>query len=103
MASFAAARSLYRSSSSARNVASRFAAKPKSSQASPFRAASNKPLSQSILRRPVEMSFGLESMMPYHTATASALMTSMLSISPRCYGWLPEGIKNVFVVDALIS
>ncbi|CAN1123398.1 Protein NUCLEAR FUSION DEFECTIVE 6, mitochondrial [Linum perenne] len=97
MATFAAAgRSFFRSSSSVRSAAARFAsqakAAPKASPASPFRATANKAPSQSTFRLPVEMSFAVESMMPYHTVTASALMTSMLSISQRSYGWLPEGI-----------
>lgn len=43
-------------------------------------------------RSPVEMSsVNVGSMLPYHSATASALLTSMLSVSPRSYGWTLEG------------
>ncbi|KAJ6865879.1 protein NUCLEAR FUSION DEFECTIVE 6 [Populus alba x Populus x berolinensis] len=90
MASFAAARSIIRSSA-ARTAAARFASQSKSKpKASPF--GLNSTTSKPILRRsPVEMSFAFESMMPYHTVTASALMTSMLSISRCSCGWLLEG------------
>ncbi|KNA15886.1 hypothetical protein SOVF_094170 isoform B [Spinacia oleracea] len=89
MASIAAARSIFRSTS-VRSAASKFAsgAKPASS---PFRAPASNSLSQRIFRCPAELSVCLETMQPLHTATASALMTSMLSISPRCYGWVPDG------------
>ncbi|XP_019432127.1 PREDICTED: protein NUCLEAR FUSION DEFECTIVE 6, chloroplastic/mitochondrial-like isoform X1 [Lupinus angustifolius] len=66
---------------------------------SPFRMASNKPLSQSMPRRRVESSFCVESMLPYHTATASALVTSMLSVSRGRYGWLLEDCND----DVLLS
>ncbi|CAL9192588.1 unnamed protein product, partial [Musa hybrid cultivar] len=45
-------------------------------------------------RSPVETSFCLESLLPIHNATASALMTSMLTISRRGSGWLSEAGKN---------
>ncbi|KAK3184079.1 hypothetical protein Dsin_031365 [Dipteronia sinensis] len=91
MASFAAARSVFRSSS-ARNAAARIGSQAKTKAAhSPFGVSGNKPLSVGILRNPVQLSFCVESMLPYHTATASALMTSMLSVSRCSCGWLPEG------------
>ncbi|XP_017411832.1 protein NUCLEAR FUSION DEFECTIVE 6, mitochondrial isoform X2 [Vigna angularis] len=85
----AAARSILRSCSG-RRAAFRLGSEAKAGR-SRFGVASNKPLSQSTLRCPVELSFCVESMLPYHMATASALMTSMLSVSRRSYGWLPEG------------
>ncbi|RDX75030.1 Protein NUCLEAR FUSION DEFECTIVE 6, chloroplastic/mitochondrial [Mucuna pruriens] len=84
-----AVRSIFRSCS-ARRAASSLGSEAKAAR-SPFRIASKKPLSQSTLRCPVQLSFCVESMLPYHTATASALMTSMLSVSRHSCGWLPEG------------
>ncbi|XP_030549392.1 protein NUCLEAR FUSION DEFECTIVE 6, mitochondrial-like isoform X2 [Rhodamnia argentea] len=85
-----AARSIFRSTS-VRSAASRLASGASKSARSPPRAAVNRPLSHRIFRSPVEMSACAETMLPYHTATSSALMTSMLSISRRSYGWLPDG------------
>ncbi|KAL6975875.1 hypothetical protein U1Q18_024672 [Sarracenia purpurea var. burkii] len=85
----AAARSVFRSAS-VRNGAARLASEAKAA-CSPFRSSSRKPLSHRIFRCPAEMSACVGSMQPFHTATASALMTSMLVISRRGYGWLPEG------------
>ncbi|XP_057472041.1 protein NUCLEAR FUSION DEFECTIVE 6, mitochondrial-like isoform X2 [Actinidia eriantha] len=88
----AAARSLFRSASSARSAASILVggAQPKAAT-SPFRFPTQKPLSSRIFRSPVEMScVCVDSMLPFHTATASALLTSMLSVAPRCYGWTFE-------------
>ncbi|CAL9074637.1 unnamed protein product [Musa textilis] len=44
-----------------------------------------------FLRSPVETIFCVESLLPMHSATASALMTSMLAVSRTGYGWLSEG------------
>ncbi|XP_044501816.1 protein NUCLEAR FUSION DEFECTIVE 6, mitochondrial isoform X1 [Mangifera indica] len=94
MPSFSAARSIFRSCS-VRNAAAKLGSQAKTKATrSPFGVSANKPLSLGTLRSPVQTSFCVESMLPYHTATASALMTSMLSISRRSYGWLPEGQKK---------
>ncbi|KAI8011268.1 hypothetical protein LOK49_LG06G01775 [Camellia lanceoleosa] len=84
----AAARSFFRSTP-VRNAAAKLASEAKAAR-SPFRPSTPKPLSQRIFRCPVEMSACVDSMQPFHTATASALMTSMLSISRHSCGWLPE-------------
>ncbi|KAL9243629.1 hypothetical protein vseg_017490 [Gypsophila vaccaria] len=91
MATIAAARSLLRSSSSAaRTTASRFSAAPKP-KSNPFSLPKQTPR---IFRSPVELSCCVESLMPYHTATASALLTSMLSVTPRHFGWTLEGVDQ---------
>ncbi|XP_009610365.1 protein NUCLEAR FUSION DEFECTIVE 6, mitochondrial-like isoform X2 [Nicotiana tomentosiformis] len=89
---FAAARSIFRSPS-VRNAASKIASEAKAAR-SPFRTASRTPLSNRIFRCPAELSACVESLQPYHTATASALMTSMLTDSLRSYSWLSEGVDK---------
>nr|GMD33408.1 protein NUCLEAR FUSION DEFECTIVE 6, chloroplastic/mitochondrial-like isoform X1 [Ipomoea batatas] len=85
----AATRSIFRSSA-VRNAASRVASEAKAAR-SPFHTASRSPLAPRIFRCPAELSACVESLQPYHTATASALMTSMLTVAPRSFGWLSEG------------
>ncbi|KAJ7948352.1 Protein NUCLEAR FUSION DEFECTIVE 6, chloroplastic/mitochondrial [Quillaja saponaria] len=87
-----AVRSMFRSSS-VRNSVFRVALEAKAAR-SPFRFATYKPLSNRTVRCPAELSFCVESMLPYHTATASALMTSMLSVSRNSCGWLPEDCND---------
>ncbi|KAI7741602.1 hypothetical protein M8C21_026531 [Ambrosia artemisiifolia] len=92
----AAARSFFRSSA-VRNAAARISAEAKCKAGptpSPFRSSTTKPMSHRVFRCPVEMSVCLETMQPFHTVTASALMTSMLTVSRTGYGWLPEGVDD---------
>ncbi|GLT82817.1 hypothetical protein SLE2022_011540 [Rubroshorea leprosula] len=90
-----AARSVLRSAASrATAAAARLNAGPKTVPRpcrSTFGISKQSPLSNRIFRSPVEMSSCVETMLPYHTATASALLTSMLSVSRRSSGWTPEG------------
>ncbi|XP_018811578.1 protein NUCLEAR FUSION DEFECTIVE 6, mitochondrial-like isoform X1 [Juglans regia] len=92
--SFAAARSVLRSTSARTASAARLTAgagaraRPASS---PFRIPKQNPIAHRIFRSPVEMSCCVETLLPYHTATASALLNSMLSASLRSYCWTPEG------------
>ncbi|KAJ7947018.1 protein NUCLEAR FUSION DEFECTIVE 6, chloroplastic/mitochondrial-like isoform X2 [Quillaja saponaria] len=91
-ASMAAARSAIRSSVARAVSTARLAAGTKARPTqSPFRIRKQNPLSHRIFRSPVEMSCCVESMFPYHIATASALLTSMISISGRTHGWTTEG------------
>ncbi|XP_077229625.1 protein NUCLEAR FUSION DEFECTIVE 6, mitochondrial [Tasmannia lanceolata] len=86
----ACTRSVFRSASF-RNAATRLTTETKAARA-PFRLPKQKkPSSPRIFRSPVEMSCCVESLLPMHSATASALLTSMLAVSPRGYGWLSEG------------
>ncbi|KAK6919109.1 hypothetical protein RJ641_017531 [Dillenia turbinata] len=103
MAFAAAARSAFRSTSTrTAAAAARVASNAKPSR-TPFGIrSSNQPLSNRFFRCPAELSVCVESMLPYHTATASALMTSMLSISQRSYGWLPEGMQSSYFTSSAL-
>ncbi|CAI9117636.1 OLC1v1019071C5 [Oldenlandia corymbosa var. corymbosa] len=88
MASFVARSMLRSATTSTRSAAAKVAGGVKPTTASPFRMPTQKPLSPRIFRSPVELScVSVESLLPYHTATASALLNSMLAVSPRTYGW----------------
>ncbi|KAG9153875.1 hypothetical protein Leryth_005988 [Lithospermum erythrorhizon] len=86
----AAARSAFRSAS-VRSAAAKVCSGGKSSPSSiSFRIPCRSPLSSRIFRCPAEMSACVESLQPHHTATASALMTSMLTASRCGFALLPQ-------------
>ncbi|KAF6999585.1 hypothetical protein CFC21_015593 [Triticum aestivum] len=93
-AAAAAARSFLRSgsaTSSLRGAAARAASR--SGPAAPSRRLlSSPPRARLALRSPLEMSSAcLESLMPMHSATASALMTSLLAAPARVGScWISE-------------
>ncbi|EER99988.1 hypothetical protein SORBI_3003G002800 [Sorghum bicolor] len=84
----AAARSLLRSSASLLRTAPATARSSATTRPSLRRALAAPPR---LLRSPVESSFCVESLLPLHTATAGARMTSMLAAPGRGLGWLTQG------------
>uniref|UniRef100_A0A0E0JIF2 Uncharacterized protein n=1 Tax=Oryza punctata TaxID=4537 RepID=A0A0E0JIF2_ORYPU len=82
-------------SSSASRAFSRLAVAP---ARSPELAASSLPRSTrrrpAISRVPVASLGGAHGLMPLHSATASALLTSMLGLKPGSWGWLSEGFAT---------
>uniref|UniRef100_A0A7N0R953 Uncharacterized protein n=1 Tax=Kalanchoe fedtschenkoi TaxID=63787 RepID=A0A7N0R953_KALFE len=90
MSAFVTARSVFRSPA-VRAAAARLAGGPKPPRAFAFSLPRQRLLPHHIFRYPVEMSgVCLDSLMPYHTATASSLLNSMLSDNRSLYCWNPE-------------
>ncbi|CAK9166105.1 unnamed protein product [Ilex paraguariensis] len=75
-----------------------FNAKPTTHSISPLKAISQSPLFASpkrisaVSRLPVELSC-LMSMMPLHSAIASARLRSFLSVESQSWGLIPQGIS----------
>uniref|UniRef100_A0A7N0TJN9 Uncharacterized protein n=1 Tax=Kalanchoe fedtschenkoi TaxID=63787 RepID=A0A7N0TJN9_KALFE len=103
MSAFGAARSATRSSAF-RSMAARLSGGAKPARASPFSLPKQHRHSHRIFRSPVEMSsVVVESMSPYHTATASALLRSMLRVNRSLCCWNPEGWYGEEHEDGLLE
>ncbi|EOA28218.1 hypothetical protein CARUB_v10024407mg [Capsella rubella] len=90
-----AARSVLRSGVGRAAVAALRSTKPTPSSArSTFKMPKQSPLSNRIFRSPVELSCCVDTILPYHTATASALLNSMLSASGRSIWILQDCIDD---------
>ncbi|CAN8316044.1 unnamed protein product [Cochlearia groenlandica] len=82
-----AARSFLRSGAGRSAVSASRSATPSPSRArTSFKMPKQSPLSHRLFRSPVELSCCVDTVAPYHTATASALLNSKLSVS-RCSVW----------------
>ncbi|XP_074586458.1 protein NUCLEAR FUSION DEFECTIVE 6, mitochondrial-like isoform X2 [Curcuma longa] len=87
----AAARSVLRSAS-LRGRTPRVGVTPAAPSRPPVRRLPNQrpAVAERYRRSPLAASFCVESLMPLHSATAAALMTSMLGVSHRNYWGLSE-------------
>uniref|UniRef100_A0A7N0REX2 Uncharacterized protein n=1 Tax=Kalanchoe fedtschenkoi TaxID=63787 RepID=A0A7N0REX2_KALFE len=86
----AAARSFLRSSSVRCAVSS---AGPRPTSCSPLRMPKSRPLTHRASRSHLATSsVCVGSMLPLHTATASALLNSMLSVTRHSHGWTLEAL-----------
>ncbi|XP_035821973.1 protein NUCLEAR FUSION DEFECTIVE 6, mitochondrial-like isoform X1 [Zea mays] len=95
----AAVRSLLRSSASLLRAAPALARSSATTRPSLRRALAAPPR---LLRSPVESSFCVESLLPLHTATAGARMTSMLAAPGQGLGWLTQGTRTSIVLRVLL-
>ncbi|XP_072994649.1 protein NUCLEAR FUSION DEFECTIVE 6, mitochondrial-like isoform X1 [Typha latifolia] len=95
-AASAAARAFLRRSPSPSlcGAAARVAGGAKASRPPLHRLPKQNLVAPRFLRSPVELSCCVESLMPMHSATAAALMTSMLVVSRRGGGWLSEAAND---------
>ncbi|CAM8979590.1 unnamed protein product [Rhodiola kirilowii] len=92
MSSAAAARSFLRSAS-VRNAVS--SARLKSAPSSPLRMPNLRPLSPRNCRSQLALAgVCAETMLPFYTATASALLNSMLSVTRHGHGWAFEAFND---------
>ncbi|KAI0522336.1 hypothetical protein KFK09_004714 [Dendrobium nobile] len=85
----AARRALLHCSTSSRGSLRRSASLPACASA----RATSRVLTSSTSRLPVEL-YIMQSLMPFHSATASALLTSKLSLKAGRWAWLSEGFAT---------